>query len=154
MIIDINLNSGLPITKMLHIFISVTFLVIAIWIFIRSFNGIYSKNSYTRLDKLLAFGFIISLYLQLIFGIVLFSKLGSNMEYHYLSADSSMKIVSKRLWPVEHIVLMLFALIIANLGLIISINTNLDSKKHKIILIYYSISIFLIIFSLCVIYLF
>jgi hypothetical protein len=75
------------------------------------------------------------------------------MGYNYLSADNTMKIVSKRLWPVEHIVLMLFALLIANLGLIISLNTKSDKSKFRTILIYYSISILLIGFSLSAIYL-
>jgi hypothetical protein len=56
--------------------------------------------------------------------------------------------VSKRLWPIEHIVLMLFALFIANLGLIISIKSNVDKDKHQKILIYYLISLFMIAMSL------
>lgn len=154
MILIMSLQGGYSIIKMLHMFISVTFLIIAIWLFIRSFRGYFYNKTYTNFDKLLSFGFIISFYLQLIFGIILFSNLGSNMEYNYLSADNSIKIVSKRLWPVEHIVLMIFALIIANLGLIITINTKSDISKHKNTIIYYSISLFLIIFSLCAIYLF
>lgn len=154
MMLIMSLQGGYSIIKMLHIFISVTFLIIAIWLFIRSFRGYFYNKTYTNFDKLLSFGFIISFYLQLIFGIILFSNLGSNMEYNYLSADNSIKIVSKRLWPVEHIVLMIFALIIANLGLIITINTKSDISKHKNTIIYYSISLLLIIFSLCAIYLF
>jgi hypothetical protein len=84
---------------------------------------------------------------------MLFSNLGSTLGYNYLSADNTMKIVSKRLWPVEHIVLMLFALLIANLGLKISLNTKSDKGKFRTILIYYSISILLIGFSLSAIYL-
>jgi hypothetical protein len=84
---------------------------------------------------------------------VLFSNLGSTLGYNYLSADNTMKIVSKRLWPFEHIVLMLFVLLIANLGLIISLNTTSDIGKFRTILIYYSISILLIGLSLSAIYL-
>jgi len=92
--------------------------------------------------------------LYLVFGLILFSNLGSTLGYNYLSNDDTLKEVSKRLWPIEHIVLMLFALLIANLGLIISINTNSDKRKYVNILIYYSISILLIIFPLGAIYLF
>ncbi len=148
MLLIINPENGFSIFKILHTLTSLTFLVIAIWIFIRSFKGIYKNEDYLRLDKILSFGFIISLYIQLIFGLILFSNLESDMGFNYLSAEHSMKIVSKRLWPIEHIVLMLFALLIANLGLIISINVKSDKNKHKNTLIYYSISLLLIILSL------
>ena len=88
-----------------------------------------------RLDKVLAYLFIIGLYLQLLFGVILFSNLSLSMGYDYQSADGSMVVVSKRLWPVEHIVLMLFALFIANLGLIFSSKSNIDTIKHKKILL-------------------
>ena len=152
MILNIIPEGGFSIIKILHSFISVTFLVLAIWLFIRSLNGIIKEKVYTRLDKLLSFGFIISLYLQLVFGLVLFSNLGSNMGFNDLNAEKSMMIVSKRLWPIEHIVLMIFALLIANLGLIISINTKSDRGKHLNILIYYSVSLLMIIYSLSAIY--
>lgn len=143
-----------PIIKLFHIIISLSFLLIAIWLFVRSIKGLYNKSSYTRIDKLLSYGFIISLYLQLIFGLVLFSNLGSEMGFNYLGADHAVKVVSKRLWPVEHIVMMIFALFIANLGLIISINTKSEKRKYMNTIIYYSISMVLILFSLSAIYLF
>ena len=154
MILNATPEGGFSIFKLIHTFISATFLVIAVWLFIRSFQGVLKSKPYRKLDKYLSFGFIASLYLQLVFGLILFSNLGSTMGYNYLSADSSVKIVSKRLWPVEHIVLMLFALLIANLGLIISLSTKSDRRKYMNTIIYYSISLALIIFSLAAIYLF
>ncbi len=139
---------------MLHIFMSISFMVFAIWLFIRSAKGIINNTTYSKTDKILSYFFIITLYLQLVFGFILFSNLGSEMGFSYQSADSSLKMVSKRLWPIEHIVMMLFALFIANLGLIITLNTKSDRRKFFNTLIYYSISILLIMFSLSAIYLF
>jgi len=154
MIIEVYNEGGFSIIKMFHILVSLTFLLIAIWLFIRSYKGIFKLQPYIRADKLLSYGFIVSLYLQMIFGIILFSNLGSDTGYNYLSVDNSIKIVSKRLWPIEHIVLMLFALLIANLGLIISNNTKSDRHKYINTVIYFSISLLLIVFSLSAIYLF
>lgn len=140
--------------KMLHIFMSLSFLFFAVWLFIRSAKGIINDKTYTKTDKILSYCFILTLYLQLVFGFILFSNLGSEMGFSYQSADSSLKMVSKRLWPIEHIVMMLFALFIANLGLIISLNTKSDRRKFFNTIIYYSISILLIVFSLSAIYLF
>lgn len=137
-----------------HTLISVTFLVVAICLIIRSIRGIALGLPYTKLDKTLSYIFIVNLYLQLLFGLILFSNLGSQLGYDYQSADGSVATVSKRLWPVEHIVLMLFALFIANLGLIFS-NKSSDSKiKHRKILTYYLVAITLIAISLGSIYFF
>lgn len=140
--------------KFIHIFISIAFLVFAIWLITRSIIGIIKQREYTRLDKFLSYAFIITLYLQLFFGILLFTNLGSISGYDYLGGDSGTRIVSKRLWPIEHIVLMFFALLIANLGLILSIKSRVAKEKYKKVLIYYVISILLIAQSLCAIYLF
>ena len=140
--------------KYTHILISLAFLVFAIWLIIRSLIGVIKQKEYTRLDKFLSYAFIASLYLQLFFGILLFTKIGAMTGYDYLGGETSTRMVSKRLWPIEHIVLMFFALIIANLGLILSIKTRVAREKHKKVLIYYVISILLIAQSLCAIYLF
>jgi hypothetical protein len=136
----------------IHYFISLSFLVIAMWLSIRSFKGIMQGLPYVQLDKILAYLFIIDLYLQLLFGFILFSNLSQSMGYDYQSADGSMAMVSKRLWPIEHIVLMLFALFIANLGLIFSNKSDIAATKHRKILLYYSVAIALIIISLGSIY--
>ena len=140
--------------KLIHSIISITFLVAAVWLIFRSVSGILKNLKYTTLDKVLSYTFIINLYLQLIFGLVLFTNFGSAEGYDYIGAGNNEVIVSKRFWPIEHIVLMIFALFIANLGLIFSNKSSIDKEKHSKVLIYYSISILLIIVSLGAIYLF
>ena len=154
MIVDFNQINVHELIKYTHIFISAAFLFFAIWLITRSIIGIIKQKQYTRLDKFLSYAFIISLYLQLFFGILLFTKIGAMSGYDYLGGDTGTKMVSKRLWPIEHIVLMFFALLIANLGLILSIKARVAREKHKKVLIYYVISIVLIAQSLCAIYLF
>ena len=70
-----------------------------------------------------------------------------------VSQDMTIKLVTKRFWPIEHIVLMLFALFIANLGLIFSTSTQHDREKHRKVLVYYTIAILMIGLSLSSTYL-
>ena len=135
--------------KSIHYVVSVCFLIFASLLTFRSVRGILKDKPYTRLDKFLAYAFIINLYLQLIFGFILFTNLGSPEGFEYLGADG---VVSKRLWPVEHIVLMLFALFIANLGLISSSKSTISKAKHKKVLLFYLISVAIIAYSLLAIY--
>lgn len=148
------LQKGFYIIKILHYIISGTFLLIALILVVRSVTGIIKKKAYTITDKILSSAFIINLYLQLIFGLILFSNLGSSLGYEYVSADGGVKMVSKRFWPIEHIVLMIFALLIANLGFIFSNKSQESLSKHRRVLIYYCVSILMIAYSLGSIYLF
>lgn len=154
MILNFDLTNWHEIFKLLHSIISITLLLISFWVILRSVQGIIKNKVYTKFDKFLSFGFIVNLYLQLIFGLILFTNLGAVPGNEYLGGDISSNMVSKRLWPIEHIVLMLFALFIANLGLIISIKSTIDRDKHQKILIYYLISLFMIGLSLSLNYFF
>src|SRR5665647_1107904 len=135
------------IIKMVHTFISMTFLIVAIWLFYRSAMG-YSRNrTYTRLDKILSYAFIVNLYLQLIFGFILMINPAVVTVQEMVNQDT-VKLAAKRFWPVEHIVLMLFALFIANLGLIFSNSAEVDREKHRKVIVYYAIAVVLIVLSL------
>jgi len=147
MILNFVILESSNLMKSLHTVISITFAVIAIWLVIRSVRGIRYKIPYIALDKYLAYGFIITLYLQLIFGLILFANPGTSVSEN-TGVEGALKLASKRFWPIEHIVLMLFALLIANLGLIFSNNTKTDKDKHMKILIYYMITLIMIAVSL------
>ena len=135
------------IIKMVHTFISMTFLMVAVWLFYRSAIGYSRSRTYTRLDKILSYTFIVNLYLQLIFGFILMINPAVVTAQEMVNQDT-MKLAAKRFWPVEHIVLMLFALFIANLGLILSNSTEIDREKHRKVIVYYAIAVVLIVLSL------
>jgi len=148
MILNIEVTDGYHLLKMVHTIISGAFLIIAVWLLIRSVRGIRKDIPYTSFDKFLSYGFIINLYLQLIFGLILFTNPGLAVNHDYSSAEGALKMASNRFWPIEHIILMLFALFIANMGLVFSNKSLLSKEKHKKILIYYVISIIMIAISL------
>jgi len=148
MILNSEVLNGYLIIKQVHAIISVLFLVIAVWLIIRSVRGILKNIAYTRLDKFLSYGFIINLYIQLIFGLILFSNPGLIFGNNYSGAEGGLKMASNRFWPIEHIVLMLFALFIANLGLILSSQSPISKEKHKKVLIYYVSALIMIAISL------
>ncbi|WP_340114407.1 hypothetical protein [Maribellus mangrovi] len=139
--------------KIAHYVVSLCFLVFAVLLIFRSVTGLIKKREFGKLDKFLSYAFIVNLYLQLIFGIVLFTNMNPTSGLNYPGDKSHVDMLSKRLWPIEHIVLMLFALFIANLGLISSLKSRNSSAKYRKVLIYYVLSIVLIAYSLISIYL-
>lgn len=145
---EININY---LIKIIHYIISATFLLVALVLIIRSIWAIRNSINYSRIDKYLAFAFLVNLYLQLVLGLLLFTNLGIGSDYHYLENGNN-DMIAKRLWPIEHIVLMVFALFIANLGFIAALQTRKSKNRHKKVLIYYLIALILIAYSLFSIY--
>lgn len=139
------------VVKIIHDIVSVTFLLLAITLIYRSVRGIKKHLPYTKTDKYAAIAFIVVLYLQLILGLIMFTNLGAGFDFQYVP-DGTTDRVTKRLWPVEHIVLMLFALFIANLGLISTFLSVKSQIRFKKVLIYYSIAMVIIAISLLSIY--
>ena len=144
MILNYEVLNAFFLIKEVHLVISVAFLIVAVWLIIRSIRGIIRKIPYSGLDKFLSYGFIINLYIQLIFGLVLFLNPDLAVDQNLSGPDGALKIASNRFWPIEHIVLMLFALFIANLGFVFSNQSRLSRDKHSKILTYY-------VFALCMI---
>ena len=71
MTLTVLLYTDHQIIKMVHTFISMMFLIVALLLFYRSLTGYFRNRCYTLTDKVLSFAFIINLYLQLIFGFIL-----------------------------------------------------------------------------------
>ena len=134
--------------KHVHTVISVMFLIVSMWLFYRSIKGYLKNWDYSRLDKILSYTFIVNLYLQLIFGFLLMISKASVPGPEMAGQDVTIRMASNRFWPIEHIVLMLFALFIANLGLIFSNNAKANREKFRKVLVYYAIAIILIVLSL------
>jgi len=148
MILNLEIVDSYSIIKHVHTVISGAFMIFAVWLIIRSVQGIIKNRAYTGLDKFISYGFIINLYLQLVFGLILFSNHNSSVDDNFSNAEGALKMASNRFWPIEHIVLMLFALFIANLGLILTNQSQSDKEKHRKILTYYVVAILMIAISL------
>jgi heme A synthase len=140
--------------RYIHILTSIAFLLFAISLITRSIIGISKHKAYTGVDRFLAYATIITLYVQLFLGVFLFTNYGPLSGNQFQEVADNARLASNRLWPIQHIVLMFFALMIATLGLILSAKSKVDRDKHKKILIYYVIAILIIAQSLCAIYIF
>ncbi len=134
--------------KIVHTLVSVIFLIVVTGLFYRSLIGYFRHRKYTRIDKYLSYSFLINLYLLLIMGFLLMAFPAPVSLPEDVNQAITMKLASNRFWPIEHTVLMLFALFIANLGLIFSNSSQEDTEKHRKVLIYYAISMVLIALSL------
>ena len=125
-----------------HIHAGLRWLVL-IFILIAIFNSAYklSKHSLTNnKDSIFNRLSLIFMHLQLVFGLVLYF-----ISPKVIFSAASMKDSVLRFFLVEHILLMIIAVILITIGYVKSKRAIVESKKYKLLVIYYSIALLLIL---------
>ncbi len=151
MLLVVHTHSSLLLSvRIIHIIVSVIFVLITLLFFFRAILLLIKRLPFRKFDFFLSYAFLILLYVQFLLGFLLFSFLENNYQYLFLGNNS--KMVNQRFWPVEHIVLMIFSIVVAHLGLVLAKKISSPIKKIRTLLIFFSIAILLITFSLCLNY--
>jgi len=131
-----------------HIVISILLILLAIYIVMRSFFGVFGKVSFSILQDIkLPIIAVIFLYLELILGFLLYAIYINKLEILITQANAN-AYFSARFWAVEHAILMLFAIILGHLGLVYAKNLEVDKQKFKKNLLYFGLSFVLIFISI------
>jgi hypothetical protein len=125
---------------------STIFVLLAIVLFIRSISGWKNKMPYTNFDKYISAVLLAILYIQLVAGIILYFAL-SSQRGGATNMDEAARAMSVRFWAIEHFIVMMFTLLLSQLGWIFIRNSKLDLNKHKNTLFYFGTSILVIIIS-------
>jgi len=119
-------------------------LILAIIILVKSAMGISGNKDYLKGDNAMASAFVGLLDLQLLVGISLY--FWSPITANAWGGDiSPMKDAGIRYWAVEHLSMMIIAIIIAHLGKIKVKKLSDSTKKFKTQLIYFGIALLLIL---------
>ncbi len=147
-VITFHICAILDVFRLSHIFVSVYFSIVTIVIFVRFFLAIRKKLIFRKFDSFLSLSFLIALYIQSFLGFFLMFFLEKNSYYEYLFLGNHSKSANQRFWPIEHTILMIFSIVIAHLGFVLSKKFNSNRKKFRTILIFYFITVLLAIFSL------
>lgn len=131
-----------------HIVISILLILLAIYIVIRSFFGVFRIiNFSTFQDIKLPIVAVIFLYLELILGFLLYAIYINKLEI-LITQENANAYFSARFWAVEHAILMIFAIIFGHLGLVYAKNLKEDGQKFKKNLLYFGLSFVLIVISI------
>jgi len=123
-------------------------LIAAFWAIFRALSGWQGKKPFTKQDNIAGAVFVGSVHLQLLLGLLLYF-LGTHW-FEILMADpkGTMKNPVARFWAVEHIVTMIIAAVIAQIGRTLSKRAKQHTHKHKMAFIYFTVAIILIIISI------
>lgn len=107
------------------------------------FNAFTKKDSYEKSDRLLNMFTMVSLHIQLVIGLILYFT-SDKVEFVSGWMGNSLR----RFYGMEHITLMILAIIVVTIGHGKAKRETENSKKHKTIALFYTIGLILILASI------
>lgn len=117
-------------------------LVVAV---VKSISGWIRNRAYTSSDNKLSLFTTISLLIQLLMGLLLYFI---SPYVKFSDFGSVMKNTHDRFWAVEHISIMLAAIVLITIGRLLSKKAATDIARHKKTAIYFTIGLLLILLAI------
>jgi hypothetical protein len=126
----------------LHSWLRWAVLLAGIWAVVKSYSAWKNKSPYLPADKTRATIFMSTLHSQLLIGIMAYLNFMSSIA---IPMSEVMKEKELRFFAVEHSLMMFIAIVIAQIGSIVSKKAATDELKHKKAFIYFLIALLLIL---------
>lgn len=140
-------NTFYILTRNIHSWTRWLVLILALIVIFKAVSGWLSRKTFEKQDNLLGASFVGSMHLQLLLGLLLyfvFSPMGLK-AISELGMGPVMKNAEMRYWAVEHISVMILAVILAQVGRTLSKKASTDVEKHKKSAIFYSLAFVLVL---------
>ncbi len=129
----------------LHSWVRWIILVLGLVVIIKAYSGWFGNKNYSKGDNGMSAAFMGMLHLNLLLGLILYFFLSPYVQSAFNDFGAAMKEASLRFWAVEHILVMIVAVVVAQVGRIKAKKTSLDVDKFKITAIWYTIAMILIL---------
>lgn len=120
-------------------------LLAGILVIIFAISGLTNRKSYSDAQRKLMLVFIISLHTQLLIGLLQYFFLSPFTAMALRDFGAAMKDSTLRFWAVEHTLVNVIAIALAQTGSILLKKRTDDRQKHRTALIWTSIAIILIL---------
>ena len=136
-------------TGLLHVhsLLRYVLLILLLISIVKAYSGWGGKKSYSPGDRKLALFTVISAHLQLVIGLVLYF-ISPNVKVALANMSEAMKNPELRFWAVEHIAMMLIAIILITIGSARAKRAATDEGKHKQIAIFFLLALLVIFIAI------
>lgn len=126
--------------------VAVILMVLAVF---KSLIGLFSGGQYQKLDNVLAASFVGTMHLQLLIGLILYFFVSPLVgEARAMGYGAAMKEPDLRFWAVEHLAIMILAVIFAQAGRSISKKSEDSVVKFRFQSIFFGAAMLLIILGI------
>ena len=120
---------------LIHVISSTLFMIIALAVISRSLFGWLKELNYTRFDLIGGWLYMIFLYFELVVGIVMYFFIRRPTDIQ--SIEEAMRQSTLRFWGLLHFFMMLFVMILSQVGWIFILQSKLPKIKFKYSFIYF-----------------
>jgi hypothetical protein len=134
-----------PVILKIHQILSWLVLLAAVYALYRSWRGILFKKQWFNADKKAGMLFTIFLDLQLLAGLLLYVVYSPLTRIVFSDLRATMADAPVRFYAVEHILVMLAAIILVHIGHARARNTQFAARKHRISAFFYMLATALIL---------
>lgn len=132
----------------LHSWLRWLILIAAIWTIIQAISGMAARRPYKAADHKSSLFFSVFMDLQFLIGIILYFVDGWAKKWTGGQLKEVMGNSAQRFFTLEHIIMMIIALILVHIGRSVVKKTSLDQKKHSKSLIYFGVAFLLILLAI------
>ncbi|MEL6561244.1 MAG: hypothetical protein AAFQ94_23855 [Bacteroidota bacterium] len=129
----------------IHSWLRWIILLVSVVVIIKSLAGLFGGGEYKKLDNILAASFVGTMHLQLLIGLVLYIFLSPITTSAFQNMSEAMNTPEIRYWAVEHITVMILAVVAAQAGRSISKKSDDSIVKFRFQSIFFGISLFLML---------
>ena len=112
---------------------------------ILALSGWFGKRNWKKADSIAGLLLVILMDLQFLIGIILYAFVSPITKAAFQNFGAAMKNADLRFYAVEHILLMLIALVLVHIGRAKTKKDTAPLKKHRAAAIFYGISLLLIL---------
>ena len=114
----------------------------------RAYSGWMGKKPFEKLDNTGSLVLLILTHTQLLIGLILYAFLSPYTQAAFADMGAAMEDSTLRYFAVEHIMMMLIAVVLIQLGRTFSKKATDDVQKHRKLAVYTTAAVLLIIASL------
>lgn len=122
--------------------------ILAIVALFRAYVGWIGEREYTETDRKFGFFFTVSLDIQLLLGLILYLFLSPITRAAFQDFSTAMTISDIRFFAIEHILMMILAVILVHVGTVVSKRASSDVSKHRREAILYSLATLVVILAI------
>lgn len=126
-----------------HSYLRYFVLILLAVVIVTSFIGWIGKKNYTGTDNKLSLALFITTHLQLLVGLILYA-VSPAVQFN----GSTMKDATLRYWTVEHIFVMLIAVVLITMARISTKKMSSSGAKHKRMFIFNLIALLLVLVAI------
>ena len=137
--------SAYEIVLFLHSWVRWFILVLGLVVIIKAYSGWFGHKPYLKGDNGMSAGFMGLLHLNLLLGLILYIFLSPYTQQAFQDFGAAMKDSYLRFWAVEHTLVNIIAVVVAQIGRIKAKKAVTDLAKHKTTAIWYTIAFILLL---------